>query len=126
MTSNADRSGRGSASTSHRPFGERPLGPLPYAATDVHRPPSCVVRIVLPVRASMTRTAVLPALPTSLANATVQPGRSEEHTSELQSHSDLVCRLLLENKRAPITHCRKAHEGAATLPSPRLAAPPQP
>src|SRR5260221_4850502 len=24
--------------------------------------------------------------------------RSEEHTSELQSHSDLVCRLLLEQK----------------------------
>src|SRR5438034_7418922 len=24
--------------------------------------------------------------------------RSEEHTSELQSHSDLVCRLLLEKK----------------------------
>src|SRR5438034_11457756 len=28
------------------------------------------------------------------------PGdRSEEHTSELQSHSDLVCRLLLEKKK---------------------------
>src|SRR5260221_10839927 len=29
-----------------------------------------------------------------------RPGgwRSEEHTSELQSHSDLVCRLLLEKK----------------------------
>src|SRR5438034_4633945 len=26
------------------------------------------------------------------------PNRSEEHTSELQSHSDLVCRLLLEKK----------------------------
>src|SRR5882672_8803531 len=26
--------------------------------------------------------------------------RSEEHTSELQSHSDLVCRLLLEKKKA--------------------------
>src|SRR5260221_10775894 len=26
--------------------------------------------------------------------------RSEEHTSELQSHSDLVCRLLLEKKIA--------------------------
>src|SRR5206468_7403860 len=26
------------------------------------------------------------------------PGRSEEHTSELQSRSDLVCRLLLEKK----------------------------
>src|SRR5438034_11199511 len=25
--------------------------------------------------------------------------RSEEHTSELQSHSELVCRLLLENKK---------------------------
>src|SRR5947207_12231830 len=27
--------------------------------------------------------------------------RSEEHTSELQSHSDLVCRLLLEKKNPP-------------------------
>src|SRR5476649_965140 len=27
--------------------------------------------------------------------------RSEEHTSELQSHSDLVCRLLLEKKKRP-------------------------
>src|SRR5260221_10715990 len=27
--------------------------------------------------------------------------RSEEHTSELQSHSDLVCRLLLEKKKQP-------------------------
>src|SRR5260221_5748261 len=27
--------------------------------------------------------------------------RSEEHTSELQSHSDLVCRLLLEKKKNP-------------------------
>src|SRR5574343_1333751 len=29
----------------------------------------------------------------------LQPGRSEEHTSELQSHHDLVCRLLLEKKK---------------------------
>src|SRR5438034_2433003 len=28
--------------------------------------------------------------------------RSEEHTSELQSHSDLVCRLLLEKKKQQI------------------------
>src|SRR5438034_6516495 len=28
--------------------------------------------------------------------------RSEEHTSELQSHSDLVCRLLLEKKKKRI------------------------
>src|SRR5260221_9455803 len=29
----------------------------------------------------------------------IAPARSEEHTSELQSHSDLVCRLLLEKKK---------------------------
>src|SRR5215211_1480107 len=29
--------------------------------------------------------------------------RSEEHTSELQSHSDLVCRLLLEKKKKKYT-----------------------
>src|SRR2546430_12945229 len=42
-------------------------------------------------------------------------GRSEEHTSELQSQSNLVCRLLLEKKntlhndstlRQPVTHSR--------------------
>src|SRR5260221_5797157 len=31
-------------------------------------------------------------------------GRSEEHTSELQSHSDLVCRLLLEKKKVTRTN----------------------
>src|SRR2546430_8380515 len=29
--------------------------------------------------------------------------RSEEHTSELQSQSNLVCRLLLEKKKKPVT-----------------------
>src|SRR2546421_5082466 len=29
--------------------------------------------------------------------------RSEEHTSELQSRSDIVCRLLLEKKKSPLT-----------------------
>src|SRR5690349_24229143 len=31
-------------------------------------------------------------------------GRSEEHTSELQSRRDLVCRLLLEKKKNKQTH----------------------
>src|SRR2546428_3287527 len=31
-------------------------------------------------------------------------GRSEEHTSELQSRSDLVCRLLLEKKKHVCSH----------------------
>src|SRR5437588_7032732 len=37
--------------------------------------------------------------------------RSEEHTSELQSHSDLVCRLLLEKKKKKIKRrlCNRKH-----------------
>src|SRR5438132_8686421 len=34
--------------------------------------------------------------------------RSEEHTSELQSHSDLVCRLLLEKKKKK-KHKKRMH-----------------
>src|SRR5260221_9705399 len=34
--------------------------------------------------------------------------RSEEHTSELQSHSDLVCRLLLEKKKKTHTTIARA------------------
>src|SRR5437667_6097475 len=37
----------------------------------------------------------------------VQDGRSEEHTSELQSHHDLVCRLLLEKKKKKQKTTRK-------------------
>src|SRR2546430_13730112 len=35
----------------------------------------------------------------SPASPTASPNRSEEHTSELQSQSNLVCRLLLEKKK---------------------------
>src|SRR5436190_7011400 len=38
--------------------------------------------------------------------------RSEEHTSELQSHSDLVCRLLLEKKK---THQYISSHGNASI-----------
>src|SRR5260370_23633204 len=31
--------------------------------------------------------------------------RSEEHTSELQSHLNLVCRLLLEKKKKTVLNC---------------------
>src|SRR5947207_12561543 len=49
----------------------------------------------VPSAGSAIRTAVRAGY-TEVARAVV--GRSEEHTSELQSHSDLVCRLLLEKK----------------------------
>src|SRR5260221_10088993 len=51
-----------------------------------------------------TRTAAQPTEPSmtkSLFISLPVTDRSEEHTSELQSHSDLVCRLLLEKKKKP-------------------------
>src|SRR5438034_1827051 len=51
--------------------------------------------------------------------------RSEEHTSELQSHSELVCRLLLEKKKTgapaePGTP-QRAPRGTRTKSTPREA-----
>src|SRR2546428_2011690 len=43
--------------------------------------------------------------------------RSEEHTSELQSRSDLVCRLLLEKKKNQATENRQTYLTRLTLPS---------
>src|SRR5260370_18447042 len=37
-------------------------------------------------------------------------GRSEEHTSELQSHLNLVCRLLLEKNKIASNSCHLQHE----------------
>src|SRR5690349_24031553 len=42
-------------------------------------------------------------LPKKLKSCAEQELRSEEHTSELQSRRDLVCRLLLEKKKINIT-----------------------
>src|SRR5947207_12455608 len=43
--------------------------------------------------------------------------RSEEHTSELQSHSDLVCRLLLEKKKQRTRRNTREAYGTATSPT---------
>src|SRR2546428_1398691 len=45
------------------------------------------------------RAVVARDLPGHLHHDARAAGRSEEHTSELQSRSDLVCRLLLEKKK---------------------------
>src|SRR5205085_5455706 len=53
---------------------------------------------------------------------TATSSRSEEHTSELQSQSNLVCRLLLEKKKKADHHyhpiCHKSHRTTLSL-SPR-------
>src|SRR5438067_10083658 len=50
-----------------------------------------------PKRTSFACTPARKAIISSLW--TFRPARSEEHTSELQSRFDLVCRLLLEKKK---------------------------
>src|SRR5688572_32735077 len=44
-------------------------------------------------------------------------GRSEEHTSELQSQSNLVCRLLLEKKNTRQTHTTSLPYDCQCFPS---------
>src|SRR5437667_2139524 len=44
-----------------------------------------------------------------------RPHRSEEHTSELQSHHDLVCRLLLEKKKKKTAITATQHIPKTTL-----------
>src|SRR5438034_4697592 len=51
-----------------------------------------------PARTTAGRSRPAPG-PWSRGRPGARPCRSEEHTSELQSHSDLVCRLLLEKKK---------------------------
>src|SRR2546427_3671154 len=46
--------------------------------------------------------------PSGLSAWSWEWGRSEEHTSELQSQSNLVCRLLLEKKKKQ-KNCSAAH-----------------
>src|SRR5207237_8692889 len=45
------------------------------------------------------RSAGLPLWPMIILRTSKDDHRSEEHTSELQSHLNLVCRLLLEKKK---------------------------
>src|SRR5215204_7005328 len=52
----------------------------------------------------------------ALRAAGIRVSRSEEHTSELQSHSDLVCRLLLEkNKMLCSAHSSDSREPQRTI-----------
>src|SRR5438067_13896126 len=67
---------------------------------------------IYPIRASDARSGwgIMPItlrsrLSTPAMSLTEPLGRSEEHTSELQSRFDLVCRLLLEKKKKN-THTR--------------------
>src|SRR5438034_6782218 len=87
--------------THRRTPGSRERGAVPLALIV---DPEILVRFrVVPARVSLHRNP-------SSADYLVLWERSEEHTSELQSHSDLVCRLLLEKKKENIKKYQRAHK----------------
>src|SRR5690242_21472366 len=53
------------------------------------------------------------------------PARSEEHTSELQSHVNLVCRLLLEKKKKKKNKLTQTNKMIEQITSKVKIAPPQ-
>src|SRR5256885_2461680 len=59
-------------------------------------------------RAAVCRAARDPERVVRVRKAVVAHPRSEEHTSELQSPCNLVCRLLLEKKKNTRTYCASA------------------
>src|SRR2546426_4389826 len=63
----------------------------------------------------LTRRAAVCGSPPPAGSASRR--RSEEHTSELQSPCNLVCRLLLEKKK-PNVEFHRVHSGVTTDPSP--------
>src|SRR2546427_5387460 len=77
---------------------------FPYTTLFRSPPRSCAAAPDAPARRGATparrgRAAPAAARPAARARAVK---RSEEHTSELQSQSNLVCRLLLEKKKKKI------------------------
>src|SRR2546429_7403407 len=81
------------------PFG-KPFRPWP-----VHVP-ACRHRRASPSKPGRRNAVLCLRAMTPLPPICLDPSRSEEHTSELQSRLHLVCRLLLEKKKTHIfSHC---------------------
>src|SRR2546421_5525888 len=72
-----------------------------------------VLTFFAPKRRKVRSAATLPTCSgdSSRLKQRATENRSEEHTSELQSRSDLVCRLLLEKKNKSRTHQDDAVNG---------------
>src|SRR5258707_3985405 len=62
----------------------------------------------LPIWFKLTQR--LPVYPEFLPMVAARPGRSEEHTSELQSRQYLVCRLLLEKKKKDVQRATRVRD----------------
>src|SRR5260370_30695800 len=68
---------------------------------------------------SMSCSLLGPVVPSGVLRVSPLSRRSEEHTSELQSHLNLVCRLLLEKKNSscsPVHSCPHRHHSSRASP----------
>src|SRR5260370_6025154 len=70
---------------------------FPY--TTLFRSPSPVARLAVISPGATPAPSPTPQVRPMVLGVRVTEERSEEHTSELQSHLNLVCRLLLEKKK---------------------------
>src|SRR5690349_22090211 len=68
----------------------------------------CAMPPILPRRPDRS-PITSPMYSAGVTTSTDMIGRSEEHTSELQSRRDLVCRLLLEKKKKKLHSRRDIH-----------------
>src|SRR2546427_6020864 len=70
--------------------------------------------VAMPWRSSVVRSTMWPCA--ARWDGALDARRSEEHTSELQSQSNLVCRLLLEKKKKRIrqSYSEDRHEADVT------------
>src|SRR5260370_29515838 len=69
------------------------------------------------------RIGVKVSVPPAPAPTVHSPARSEEHTSELQSHLNLVCRLLLEKKKSRLPWCLSTTPKDGPPPPPPASCP---
>src|SRR5260370_2809263 len=82
-------------------------GKAPCAINPGEASPASVATVVVAASATSLRRARQWEMLMSLSPVLfLVMGRSEEHTSELQSHLNLVCRLLLEKKKNRTTVSR--------------------
>src|SRR3989442_8560000 len=80
-------------------FGDRDFGkPIVGVANAYSTITPCNLGLDLLAKRAEAALRAAGVMPQTFGTITVSDGRSEEHTSELQSRPHLVCRLLLEKK----------------------------
>src|SRR5262249_58472825 len=83
-----------------------PISNLLFGPGFLHHRPNCALALSVPEKAAPARLPcrrkpIYPSGPGGKLLPSSCQARSEEHTSELQSLTNLVCRLLLEKKKQP-------------------------